>query len=76
MWGVRDEAETVEDLDVPSDAVSPVAAIQSRRELQRLWAELRELPSRQAAALLLNLRAADGECATALACRSRNANRW
>lgn len=66
LWGVRDEAETVEEVDVPSDAISPVAAIQSRRELQRLWAELRELPSRQAAALLLNLRAADGECATAL----------
>ena len=66
LWGVRDEAETMEDVDVPSDAVSPVVAMQSRRELDRLWAELRELPSRQAAALLLNLRAADGECATAL----------
>jgi hypothetical protein len=46
--------------DVPEGSPSPEAATTDRDFLRNLWAEIRLLPARQRAALLLNLRDADG----------------
>jgi RNA polymerase sigma factor (sigma-70 family) len=45
---------------VPDPRPNPEQAVQQRRSLRRLWDEVRQLPERQRAALLLNLRDADG----------------
>jgi DNA-directed RNA polymerase specialized sigma24 family protein len=45
---------------VPDPGPTPEQALQQRRSLERLWREVCELPPRQRAALLLNLRDADG----------------
>jgi len=55
----------------PSGAIfdprpDPLARLESRRYLERLWCEIAALPPRQRAALLLNLRDGDGNNATAL----------
>ena len=46
--------------EVPDPAPSAEEALHRRTFLARLWSEIRELPPRQRAALLLNLRDADG----------------
>jgi RNA polymerase sigma factor (sigma-70 family) len=65
-WGVVDSPETVEidTLPVMDSAPLPDAGLEQRQWLQTLWAEILELPPRQRAALLLNLRDGSGSCAT------------
>jgi hypothetical protein len=46
--------------DIADPASSPEAALVQRQFLSRLWSEIRLLPAGQRAALLLNLRDADG----------------
>jgi DNA-directed RNA polymerase specialized sigma24 family protein len=66
VWGVHDGVAEMQE-DIAATAAAPSAEdLHHRRQLTALWAEIRELPPRQAAALLLNLRADDGECATSL----------
>jgi hypothetical protein len=52
------DSDPVQDASDP--APSPEEALAQRGFLSRLWAEIRQLPVRQRAALLLNLRDADG----------------
>ncbi len=53
-------------LRLPDPAPDAALAFERRTYLVRLWEEIRELPSRQAAALLLNLRDGQGRNAAAL----------
>jgi len=66
LWSVEDTPETMESVD--SDAAeSPLEyAPDLAVRLGLLWGELQQLPQRQCAALLLNLRDPEGECATSL----------
>jgi DNA-directed RNA polymerase specialized sigma24 family protein len=62
----RDE-EAAADLESMADARADVAAeVVQRTYVQQLWAEVRQLPPLQAAALLLNLRDAEGRGMIAL----------
>jgi DNA-directed RNA polymerase specialized sigma24 family protein len=68
ILGVSDDPPSSRDDDGDAGPVREVAdpapsaedALHQRTFLARLWAEIRELPPRQRAALLLNLRDADG----------------
>ena len=56
-----DEApQTSPEASVTDPRPNPEQAVQQRRSLQRLWDEVRLLPERQRAALLLNLRDPEG----------------
>jgi len=63
-WGIDDHAEAGE--EQLSDVGSIQATVQNRGWLKRLWREVGELPPRQRAALLLNLRDDNGGSALAL----------
>jgi RNA polymerase sigma factor (sigma-70 family) len=54
------DARGDEERNVPDPRASVATEIEQRLYLQRLWAEVRALPPRQRAALLLNLRDRDG----------------
>jgi len=69
LWGIKDrlwygEDESDENESLDDRAVDPrpdlEAAIDRRRRLQHVWAEICELPSRQRTALLLSLRDQQG----------------
>jgi DNA-directed RNA polymerase specialized sigma24 family protein len=72
LWGVRDQAEQLPETDAEGEeeerfdkAVDPrenvvATEVEQREHLRRLWAEIRELSPRQCAALLLNLKDAEG----------------
>lgn len=63
IQGVSDqgrEADSDRAEDVSDPTPSPEQALAERSFLSRLWAEIQLLPSRQRAALLFNLRDADG----------------
>lgn len=67
----RERSGTREDdgdplLRLPDPAPDAALAFERRTYLARLWREIRELPPRQAAALLLNLRDGQGRNAAAL----------
>lgn len=67
FWSVTDAPETMESTEIPCGAVEPMETSLDRRSwLQRLWKQLRELPDRHCAALLLNLRGIEGDCAASL----------
>lgn len=51
---------------LPDPAPDAATALERRTDLVRLWEEIRQLPSRQAAALILNLRDGQGRNAVAL----------
>jgi DNA-directed RNA polymerase specialized sigma24 family protein len=58
-WGRRRDAEDKGDdplLGLPDPAPDAASALQQRGHIALLWEEIRRLPARQAAALLLNLR--------------------
>jgi DNA-directed RNA polymerase specialized sigma24 family protein len=61
-WQITDRPEPV----ASDDAPSPLAAMENRQFLETLWAEIGQLRPLQRAALLLNLRDAEGGNATAL----------
>ena len=63
LWNVR-EVEQVQ-TDVASDDL-PLQRMESRQILELLWREIRDLPPRQRAALLFNLRDSQGENAVSL----------
>jgi DNA-directed RNA polymerase specialized sigma24 family protein len=63
LWQITDRPEPVPSEEPPP---SPLAAMENRQFLEALWSEIRELRPLQRAALLLNLRDADGANATAL----------
>jgi hypothetical protein len=70
LWGVKDqptslpepregeESDPIQELADPGVGVA--TEVEQRDYLRRLWAEVRQLPPRQCAALLLNLRDAEG----------------
>jgi RNA polymerase sigma factor (sigma-70 family) len=65
LWGVKDQdpvSETDADGDrhVRSEQVDPGTEVDKRDYLQKLWQEVCALPVRQRAALLLNLKGAEG----------------
>jgi RNA polymerase sigma factor (sigma-70 family) len=69
LWGIRDptsaerarrDEDPVEVEQLPDPRPSAAVTIDLRLHLERLWQEIRELPLRQRAALLLNLRDARG----------------
>lgn len=65
LWGVVEPVtEAVPELTDP--APTPHAVLERRRALEQMWQEIRDLRPLQRAALLLNLRDADGGNATAL----------
>ncbi len=66
LWAIEDTPETLESIETASSELAMEAAPDRTARLAQLWSELQQLPQRQCAALLLNLRAADGDCATAL----------
>jgi len=67
LWDVDDAPETMETVnESASKGVDVLSSLDQRAQLARLWEEMRVLPQRQSAALLLNLRGPDGECATSL----------
>jgi hypothetical protein len=58
---VRPEESSDEMLEaLPDKSPGQALALESRLYLERLWSEIRALPARQRAALLLNLKDADG----------------
>lgn len=61
LWEIEDTPETLEAVEHAAPTPEPEADYSAR--LARLWEEIRQLPQRQCAALLLNLRGADGESA-------------
>jgi len=68
LWDIQDvPAPTpVESLPVANRSPSVETELERRQWLERLWQEIVELPARQRAALLLNLRDANGESVTTL----------
>jgi hypothetical protein len=64
LWAIEDTPDTLETIDAA--APEPDAAPDFDARIQLLWSELRQLPQRQCVALLLNLRAPDGDSATSL----------
>jgi len=67
LWAVNDTPETMENVEGSSGEDAGLeSALDLRGRLARLWGEIRDLPQRHCAALLLNLRGHDGECATSL----------
>jgi DNA-directed RNA polymerase specialized sigma24 family protein len=67
LWSVVDTPETMESVEpLPVAGAGMESVLDRRSRLQHLWKELRDLPQSQCAALLLNLRGPDGECATSL----------
>jgi DNA-directed RNA polymerase specialized sigma24 family protein len=65
LWGIKDqeavpEAELAEDEVPAGEQADPGAQLARRDYLQKLWREVCQLPPGQRAALLLNLRGADG----------------
>jgi DNA-directed RNA polymerase specialized sigma24 family protein len=56
----EDDGEATPAREIADPAPSAEEALHRRSFLTRLWSEIRELPPRQRAALLLNLRDADG----------------
>jgi RNA polymerase sigma factor (sigma-70 family) len=64
LWGVKDTPETTEATEIAAKAEVIESTLDGRTRLRRIWEELHTLPERQCAALLLNLRDSDGECAT------------
>jgi hypothetical protein len=70
LWGIRDEPELVaspneEQRDGLYESIADPHAdvateVEHRAYLQQLWVEIRQLPPRQRAALLLNLKDAEG----------------
>ena len=67
LWAVDDAPETMETIDISSSTEPNMEAILDRRAtLAKLWREVQQLPQHHCAALLLNLRGPDGECATSL----------
>ncbi len=64
---VSDIVSEVNPLDMVADTRIDIAAeVEQRTYLERLWSEIRALPSRQCAALLLNLRDEQGRGVVAL----------
>ena len=59
LWGVRDEPPAPLPPSLPAPSVDPQKRLENRVELALLWAEIKELPSRQRRVLLYHLR--DGE---------------
>ena len=72
LQGIKDETERTETDEgklydrLPDPRPSVAAEVEQRCYLERLWAEICQLPLRQRAALLLNLRDAQGSEAIAL----------
>ena len=60
LWGVHDEAAPEPADLVPDPRADFATESEQRAFLEQLWAEIRKLPPRQRAALLLNLRDAQG----------------
>jgi RNA polymerase sigma factor (sigma-70 family) len=65
LWGIKDQQQAseteVDETELSASAQTDVAAEADRRDyLQRLWQEVCQLPLLQRAALLLNLREAEG----------------
>jgi DNA-directed RNA polymerase specialized sigma24 family protein len=66
LWAVEDTPETMESAETDATETPLEYAPDLTARLGLLWTELQQLPQRQCAALLLNLRDPDGECATSL----------
>jgi RNA polymerase sigma factor (sigma-70 family) len=66
LWDVADMRAEEATSAIFDPRPDPLARLESRRYLERLWSEIAALPPRQRAALLLNLRDGDGNNATAL----------
>ena len=66
LSGNADIATPVEDANLRELSPSAFDQVESKQTAQHLWAEILELPSRQRAALLLNLREAGGGSAIPL----------
>ena len=64
LWGKTDAVP--DELPEPLDTNTPYERFETREQLAGLWREVNELPAQQRAALLLNLRDADGMNALAL----------
>lgn len=64
FWGISDAVP--DEAPEPLDATTPHDRLEIAEHLALLWRELQNLPSQQRAALLLNLRDADGMNALAL----------
>ena len=65
LWGVDDREETAPESAialVSNESAGADAELESREFLRRLWDEIRQLPLRQRAALLLNLKDGRGGC--------------
>jgi len=67
LWGIKDQT-VAGDLDeaIPISQPERLNRVEQRLYLERLWAEIGKLPSRQRAAILLNLRDAQGSSAVEL----------
>lgn len=64
LWGITDAVP--DEVPEARDAATPYTCLEAREQLDTLWREVKELPPQQRAALLLNLRDADGMNALAL----------
>jgi DNA-directed RNA polymerase specialized sigma24 family protein len=64
-WNIS-ESRSVPASEIAQDGESHDAHIEGKQRLEALWREIRALPAQQRAALLLNLRDADGSTAIAL----------
>lgn len=62
QWNINDETADVEESTAVVEAATPVERMHHNDLLRRMWAEVKECPPRQRAALLLNLRLEGGEC--------------
>jgi DNA-directed RNA polymerase specialized sigma24 family protein len=56
VWDVLDNPATVESVEVACPLPSAETGLERRQWTERLWREIGELPPKQRAALLLNLR--------------------
>jgi hypothetical protein len=61
LWGINDRMATFDPDAAGSHVASPESDLVQRRGLEGLWNEIRDLPVPQRAALLLNLRAGEGD---------------
>ena len=66
VWDVLDNPATVESVEVACPLPSAETGLERRQWTERLWREIGELPPKQRAALLLNLRDQAGESVTVL----------
>jgi len=64
LWGISDAVP--DEVPETRDAATPHTLLEASEQLDILWREVKELPPQQRAALLLNLRDADGMNALAL----------